>query len=723
MKKLLFLLLASVAFAANVQVRDLSITTVLPAANDYLLVDGVTNTTTKSLAINNVKQVATRAALAGLSVTNAGDQNSVYVLGGSARGDGQGALYYYNATSTATPDGVSIIQPTVGSGRWLIVNSIGLPAPSPTTLGGVFSKAAVTHQYLTSVGTDGSIGQAAVSTSDISGLGTMASQNASSVAITGGAINSTSVGSSVAASGSFTTATAGTSFSVGGGLTPFSHLEVDKSGAFSRWLDTDGGGASIIVSSANGATGRPGIWSASTMYLTSGASYSSPTILGTLSTSAANFYVPLSNNSLSVQRTTKGNLNLVINVKDYGATGDGSTDDTSAINSAIAALTNNSTLYFPPGTYKNNGLSGFSSLTNLVVTGDGATLLQSATGGGGNTFVVNTSCSNVRIEGLRFVGSATARGSGIHIRLYASNAMVRGCYLTGCGDFAIQSDSNSNVLIEGNIIENTYGDGIHIGNNGTQQIVANNQISNTGDDAIGVVSDTAGNPPTRIVIVGNNIYGAGFGPSGSSGCGIRIEECNDVLAVGNQIMNCKQSGIGVGRFTSTTAYNSRIQLKGNKLVACPTLSGPRGSIIMNFCLESSVAENEIYDTPNGAAISYLDFNDLTIRGNTIRGSAFRAIASDDSTTTNVATSWTSLIIDANVIGWNMAGETIYAVPASGITIGNVLITSNVGNQLPAGNWIYYARASVGKIGNNTSRDGLSIGNGGSVSGITLFNNN
>lgn len=38
-----------------------------------------------------------------------------------------------------------------------------------------------------------------------------------------------------------------------------------------------------------------------------------------------------------------------INVKDYGAVGDGVTDDTSAINSAISALTNNSVLYFPPG--------------------------------------------------------------------------------------------------------------------------------------------------------------------------------------------------------------------------------------------------------------------------------------------------------------------------------------------------------------------------------------
>ena len=106
MKKLLsFLLLTTFALGANVQVRDLSITTVLPAANDYHLVDGSTNGTSKSLALNITRQVATRVALAALSVTNAGDQNTVWVLGATAAGDGGAAMYYYVSTSTATPDG------------------------------------------------------------------------------------------------------------------------------------------------------------------------------------------------------------------------------------------------------------------------------------------------------------------------------------------------------------------------------------------------------------------------------------------------------------------------------------------------------------------------------------------------------------------------------------------------------------------------------------------
>jgi len=56
------------------------------------------------------------------------------------------------------------------------------------------------------------------------------------------------------------------------------------------------------------------------------------------------FGLPNNNNSLNIY-----------NVKSYGAKGDGTTDDTTAIQTALSALTNTSTsgsLYFPTGTYK-----------------------------------------------------------------------------------------------------------------------------------------------------------------------------------------------------------------------------------------------------------------------------------------------------------------------------------------------------------------------------------
>ena len=69
----------------------------------------------------------------------------------------------------------------------------------------------------------------------------------------------------------------------------------------------------------------------------------------------------------------------VVNVKDYGATGDGSTDDTTAIAAAFAvacSTTKSGTLYFPSGTYiNNNTLTGsfgvHDQIYGFTIMGDG----------------------------------------------------------------------------------------------------------------------------------------------------------------------------------------------------------------------------------------------------------------------------------------------------------------------------------------------------------------
>ena len=62
----------------------------------------------------------------------------------------------------------------VGNPTWTTVPAAALPNPSASALGGVKSKAAISHNFLTSIGTDGSVGQAQPAASDISGLATSA---------------------------------------------------------------------------------------------------------------------------------------------------------------------------------------------------------------------------------------------------------------------------------------------------------------------------------------------------------------------------------------------------------------------------------------------------------------------------------------------------------------------------------------------------------------------
>lgn len=116
------------------------------------------------------------------------------------------------------------------------------------------------------------------------------------------------------------------------------------------------------------------------------------------------------------------------NVLNYGAVGDGSHDDTSAITAAIAALpASGGVLYFPPGSYKTSG--GFTLSTPCMVVGGG--------GGGGTTLdygpgaiavpyvsritctsatavLFTVSCSGVGFFDLSLVCTATATaGAGI----------------------------------------------------------------------------------------------------------------------------------------------------------------------------------------------------------------------------------------------------------------------------------------------------------------------
>lgn len=54
----------------------------------------------------------------------------------------------------------------------------------------------------------------------------------------------------------------------------------------------------------------------------------------------------------AVERTVEAKLRETVSVKDFGAVGDGVTDDTDAIQAALDALKNNQTLLFPIGNYK-----------------------------------------------------------------------------------------------------------------------------------------------------------------------------------------------------------------------------------------------------------------------------------------------------------------------------------------------------------------------------------
>jgi hypothetical protein len=125
-------------------------------------------------------------------------------------------------------------------------------------------------------------------------------------------------------------------------------------------------------------------------------SYATPAT--TSSDNGALFTVVVSNTAGSVTSSaatlTVNAATTRINVTTYGATGNGSTDDTAAINNAIAALQPGYELFFPCGTYKIS--AGLTAITknNLVIDGEtgcgGGTVAIRSTGGGSTILQVGS---------------------------------------------------------------------------------------------------------------------------------------------------------------------------------------------------------------------------------------------------------------------------------------------------------------------------------------------
>ena len=184
------------------------------------------------------------------------------------------------------------------------------------------------------------------------------------------------------------------------------------------------------VTGAQGAQGYQG---------DSGSSASFTSISGTPSSYTARKYLRVNDSGNALEYVNSGVGLGAVNVKDYGATGDGSTDDRTSIINAISALgANGGTVFFPPGRYRIdstitvNGNSGGNVVTNCIrlvglsspaqggITDAGGSELY--VDGGDNHTIFNfvgveaVHMVNLRVRGGNFFA---ASGSGSHSSAHA----------------------------------------------------------------------------------------------------------------------------------------------------------------------------------------------------------------------------------------------------------------------------------------------------------------
>jgi hypothetical protein len=178
----------------------------------------------------------------------------------------------------------------------------------------------------------------------------------------------------------------------------------------------------------------------------------------------------------AVNRAINQKLAEIVSVKDFGATGNGTTDDTAAIQAALDSSYGG--LFFPEGTYKVTKASGgawclnMTSNKSLYADKQRNTIIRADLSGGDTTTnILNiaitsnggyTDVRDLRIENLLMI----CNGGGLHCinasynasYLPILNAVIQGCNLSGYGTYG-----RSIVISTGafwTIQENTLGTGI-----------------------------------------------------------------------------------------------------------------------------------------------------------------------------------------------------------------------------------------------------------------------
>jgi polygalacturonase len=230
----------------------------------------------------------------------------------------------------------------------------------------------------------------------------------------------------------------------------------------------------------------------------------------------------------------------IVSVKNFGATGDGVTDDTTAIQKAMNSMTSGGTLEFPAGTYKYNKQLTLTK-PNVKLWGYRATLIPTNPDGNG----ISLEADNTHMYGFtRTAPSSWPRGCGSHPYLH----LCYGIYITNSRNHEIIDNTinyglggplvlnASDVLIARNTVYRTTADAIHMTGASTNIRVLQNTTRENGDDGIAVVGyERRGNEPgnINILIEGNdvsgNYWGRGIAVSGGKDVTIRKNKVSKIF--------------------------------------------------------------------------------------------------------------------------------------------------------------------------------------------------
>lgn len=327
-----------------------------------------------------------------------------------------------------------------------------------------------------------------------------------------------------------------------------------------------------------------------------------------------------------------------VNVKSYGAKGDGATDDTPAMVAAIAALpSSNRVLVIPAGTYLLSAAMDIPSNT-VVVGARGATILKPTAGttanfllmqivgdtdvtvtgitfdgnqagiGNANTVVVVYQAARVVFDTCRWVNT---RGAAVMFSTDVSASGVRNSSFDEVGTYqktsGVSSDRKAAVVWTSGTKANNYGnfvtgctfreiglDAVSVDNQSDFLLHGNTLYSN-------YAGGFYGHGSSRLRFHHNHVQAQASPPTDNNG--IDIAESDTVSVVGNTITGRGAGGIMVADVVNATitgnvclnnAQNASAPHKGGITVATITTGCSNVTIAGNVCTDTQTPKTQTY---------------------------------------------------------------------------------------------------------------------------------
>lgn len=387
-------------------------------------------------------------------------------------------------------------------------------------------------------------------------------------------------------------------------------------------------------------------------------------------------------------------------VRDYGAKGDGVTDDTQAFLKASAA---NSSVYVPIGSYLVKDLV-LNAVPNLTLHGAGK-IIQ-----GTDTPTLISNCTDLKISGIYFEGRVNDGKSGVLRLRGCSRASVSDCVFSGMGDLGgLILETSTHVSITGNTFLNaqvasdrgfTIASDIRVWNTNSKVTVHDNVFSSNGAYAVNINAQSPGSVVEDVIVTANHISGyAAYG----------------IMAYRNR-QSAEENHIGIGLIVSEnvvsniTGANPESPTSPRKIFGAGIYVQGWEKAVVSTNKIFNVAQQTTDDLLAAAGVGVANCGSFVIDGNLIDTSGFYGIKVNDSVDLGDATA--SAAITDNVIR-NTVRDGIQIVQRDNINVSGNSVTASQRNGIsvqgnPSGPAVRSRKLVVGNMVSAIAQDGITI---------------